>query len=325
MNYAFIYPGQGSQSAFMGKDLFDNFEFVRKTYDEVSGFCGIDFAELIFSKNDNLDISEFTQPAILLNSIMYFQVFEKMLEENGISLRKKDEIKPFVSYENTPSLGHSLGEFSALCANKALELKNALKLVNMRGKYMQECASNENPASMMVILGLDDNLVEEICAKANKENKQIYAANYNCDGQIVIAGIKKDLENSIDDFKNAGAKRAMLLNMSVASHCPLMQSAANKLEKELLFNDDFIPVISNAFTKPYSTKNEAILAIKEQLIKPVLYKQSIKSIENSVDGFIEFGSGILCGINKKITNKPSISIKSLEDIENFIKTFKENQ
>ena len=323
MNYAFLYPGQGSQSAFMGKDLFDNFEFVRKTYDEVSEFCGIDFKELIFSENERLNISEFTQPAILLNSMMYYKVFEKLLDENKISLRESNHTA-FISKKNTPSLGHSLGEFSALCANKAIDLKNALRLVNMRGKFMQECASSENPASMMVVLGLDDNLVEEICAKANAENKQIYAANYNCDSQIVVAGLKKDLENSIDDFKNAGAKRAMLLNMSVASHCPLMQSAANKLEKELLFNDDFIPVISNAFKKPYSTKNEAILAIKEQLVKPVLYKQSIKSIENSVDGFIEFGSSVLCGLNKKITNKPSISIKSLEDIENFIKTFKEN-
>ncbi|ULO01048.1 malonyl-CoA-[acp] transacylase [Campylobacter sp. RM5004] len=322
MNYAFIYPGQGSQSAFMGKDLYDNFEFVRKTYDEVSEFCDIDFKELIFSENERLNISEFTQPAILLNSMMYYKVFEKLLDENKISLRESNHTA-FLSKKNTPSLGHSLGEFSALCANKAIDLKNALKLVNMRGKFMQECASSENPASMMVILGLNDSDVEMICNKANAENKQIYAANYNCDGQIVVAGIKKDLEESAELFKSAGAKRAMMLNMSVASHCPLMQNAANKLEEFLVFNDNFTPVISNATKLAYNTQNEAKQAIKEQLIKPVLYKQSILELESSVDGFIEFGSNVLCGLNKKITQKESVSIKSLDDINNFIKAIKE--
>lgn len=323
MNYAFIYPGQGSQSAFMGKDLFDNFEFVRKIFDSVSNYCEIDFKKLIFSENDRLNISEYTQPAILLNSILHYEVLKQLLDDEKISIRKNDKNEYFLSDLNTPSLGHSLGEFSALCANGAISLEKALKLVNMRGKFMQDCASDENPASMMVVLGLSDSDVENICKIAQDNKKQIYAANYNCDGQIVVAGIKKDLEESIEVFKNAGAKRAMLLNMSVASHCPLMQSAADKLSDLLDFNDNFIGVLSNATASIYSTKEEAKKAIKEQLVKPVLYKQSIAKLENSVDGFIEFGSSVLAGLNKKATSKPTISLKSLADIESYVKTLKE--
>ena len=324
MNYAFIYPGQGSQSSFMGKDIFDNFDFIRKIYDDVSNFTGIDFKDLIFSENDRLNISEFTQPAILLNSIAYYEVLKKILQDNAISIRDDGKNSSFLSHANTPSLGHSLGEFSALCANGAISLEKALKLVNMRGKFMQECASDENPASMMVVLGLNDLDVENICKNAQDNKKQIYAANYNCDGQIVVAGLKQDLEESIDVFKSTGAKRAMLLNMSVASHCPLMQSAADKLSELLDFNDNFIGVLSNASCKIYDNSQDAKIAIKEQLIKPVLYKQSIAKLESEVDGFIEFGSSVLAGLNKKSTTKPTISLKSLEDIENFVKTIKES-
>ncbi|MBZ7994762.1 ACP S-malonyltransferase [Campylobacter canadensis] len=323
MNYAFIYAGQGSQKAFMAKDLFDNFDFIKTMFKEASDFCKIDFNNLIFSENSKLNESEFTQPAIVLSSIAHYEVLKYLLAQEGIKIREENNEDKFICKKNTASLGHSLGEFSALVANGAISLNEALKLVNLRGKFMQECVSSNNPASMMVILGLDDAKVEELCAKAQKNNKHIYAANYNCDGQIVVAGLKADLEEYQEEFKTLGAKRAMLLNMSVASHCVLIQSAAIKLSEFLNFKDSFIPVVSNATNKKYSSNIEAKTMLQEQLIKPVLYKQNIKVLEDEVDGFIEFSSNILCGLNKKISTKESISLANLEQIKDFVKVIKE--
>lgn len=162
----------------------------------------------------------------------------------------------------------------------------------------EDCAKVE--AGMMVVLGLDDEKVEELCQKAQKENKQIFAANYNCDGQIVVAGLKPDLASYESVFKEAGAKRAMLLNMSVASHCPLLENASAKLcvELEKVLKPNFKAVISNANAKIYTSKEEALELLKAQLISPVLYKQSIKACENEVDYFIEFGASVLKGLNK---------------------------
>lgn len=323
MNYAFIYPGQGSQKTFMAKDLFDNFDFVKTMFKEASEFCKINYEDLLFRENIKLNESEFTQPAIVLSSIAHYEVLKYLLAQEGIEIREEHKECKFICKKNTPSLGHSLGEFSALVANGAISLNEALKLVNLRGKFMQECASSDNPASMMVVLGLDDIKVEELCIKAQKNNKHIYAANYNCDGQIVVAGLKADLQEYQEQFKNLGAKRTMLLNMSVASHCPLMKNAAIKLSEFLILNEIFIPVISNATNEKYSNNIQAKIMLQEQLIRPVLYKQNIKLLENEVDGFIELSSNILSGLNKKISTKESISLASLEQISNFVKIVKE--
>ena len=163
-------------------------------------------------------------------------------------------------------------------------------------------------AGMMVIVGLDDAAVETICTDArNKENKQVWPANYNQDGQLVVAGLKPDLQSLEGTFKAAGAKRALLLNMSVASHCPLLSKAQGPLRTELerVLHDPFVaPIISNVTTKPYHTKQQAVELLSEQLIYPVRYKQSILAIAPDIDLAIEFGNGkVLSGLNKRIAKE----------------------
>lgn len=308
MRYAFLFPGQGSQTPGMGEDIYENFTQSREILDRASEFCKIDFKTLLFIKNDNLGISEFTQPAIILNSFMCYLAIEE-------SLNLKPEF----------TLGHSLGEFGALGVSGGLDLLDTIKLVNKRGKLMQKACDGKN-ATMMVVLGLDDISVEEICENARDEGKQVWAANYNSDGQIVIAGVREDLASLEVQFKNLGAKRALLLDMSVASHCPMLEEASISLTEELkpILRDKFSPVISNVTSKAYTTKVEALELLKEQLIKPVLYKQSILSFDSLVDCYVEFGASTLKGINKKITNKPTFSVYDIKSLEEFMKFNKEN-
>lgn len=307
MSCAFLFPGQGSQSIGMGKDMYENSKIAKEFLEKASEICKINFKHLLFEQNDDINKSEFTQVAILLNSLM---VYNALLE-------KKPDLKAEFS------LGHSLGEFTALCVSGGLDFFDALNLVRKRGVFMQEdCAKIE--AGMMVVLGLSDEIIEELCQKATKENKQIFAANYNCDGQIVIAGLKNDLLHFENEFKKMGAKRTMLLNMSVASHCPLLENASIKLYAELekVLKPDFKPVISNANAKMYTNKEEALKLLKAQLVSPVLYKQSIKACENEVDFFIEFGANVLKGLNKKITSKETYALMNFNDIDKFLKVVK---
>ncbi|HEC1775696.1 ACP S-malonyltransferase [Campylobacter sp. RKI_CA19_01128] len=306
MNSAFIFPGQGSQSVGMGLSFYDNSKKSKELLDNASDFCKIDFKNLLFKENENLNKSEFTQMAIVLNSLMAYEA-----------------LKEQVDIEAKYSLGHSLGEFSALATQDAFSFLDVIALVNKRGKFMQEdCSKIE--AGMMVILGLEDKVVEELCQKALSEKKNIFAANYNCDGQIVVAGLKPDLASYESEFKNAGAKRAMLLNMSVASHCPLLKNASLKLTKELepILKESFKSVVSNVNAKVYNDKNQALMLLSEQLIKPVLYKQSIKAIDEEVDFYIEFGASVLKGLNKKITQKETYTLSKIEDIDEILKVIK---
>ncbi|EAI5466296.1 ACP S-malonyltransferase [Campylobacter lari] len=306
MNSAFIFPGQGSQSVGMGLSFYDNSKKAKELLDNASDFCKIDFKNLLFKENENLNKSEFTQMAIVLNSLMAYEA-----------------LKEQVDIEAKYSLGHSLGEFSALATQDAFSFLDVIALVNKRGKFMQEdCSKIE--AGMMVILGLEDKVVEELCQKALSEEKNIFAANYNCDGQIVVAGLKPDLVSYESEFKNAGAKRAMLLNMSVASHCPLLKNASLKLTKELepILKESFKSVVSNVNAKVYNDKNQALMLLSEQLIKPVLYKQSIKAIDEEVDFYIEFGANVLKGLNKKITQKETYTLSKIEDIGEILKVIK---
>ena len=189
---------------------------------------------------------------------------------------------------------------------------------------MQEACVGKD-AGMMVVLGLSDEFVEGICKEAQDESLQIYAANYNCDGQIVVAGVRADLAKYEAKFKEAGAKRAMLLNMSVASHCPILEPASVRLANELegVLAANFAPVVSNVNAKIYTDKNEALVLLKEQLTHPVRYKQSIKNYENEVDCFIELGAATLKGINKKITEKPTYSVTDMASLEEVVKILEE--
>ena len=305
--FAFIFAGQGSQSVGMGKDFYENFSSAKLLLNDACNDTGIDFEELLFTQNDKLDQTEFTQPAIVLNSLMSYLAFSE-------GIKAKPEF----------SLGHSLGEFTALAVSGAFSFIEAIRLVNLRGKFMQEACLGKD-AGMMVVLGLSDEVVEEICKEAHDEGLQIYAANYNCDGQIVVAGVRADLAKYEAKFKGAGAKRAMLLNMSVASHCPILEPASVKLANELegVLAANFTPVVSNVNAKIYTDKNEALVLLKEQLTHPVCYKQSINNYENEVDCFIELGAATLKGINKKITEKPTYSVTDMASLEEVVKILEE--
>ena len=300
---AFIFPGQGSQTIGMGKDFFENSDIAKDMISKASARLGIDFEKLLFEENENIGKTGFTQPAILLVSSIANAIF-----------KEKCNIAPsFV-------LGHSLGEFSALVSAGAIDYLDAIELVHKRGLFMTDACSGGG-AGMMALVGIDDATVEKVCLEQRELGKQVWPANYNMDGQLVLAGIKADLESLVDVFKEAGAKRAIVLDMSVASHCELLKSAVENLYPylERFLKDEFLPVISNVTTLAYSTKDEAIKLLSAQLTSPVKYKQSIKACEDKVDLFIEFGNGIvLKSLNKKITAKPTLNVSDMNTLEMVI-------
>ncbi len=284
---AMIFAGQGSQAVGMGKDFYENSEIAREMFDKAGERIGVDFKELIFEENEKLGQTAYTQPAILLIQMIAYRLFKDTCSDIDATL----------------FLGHSLGEFSALCASGAIDYVDAVELVHNRGKFMQgACDSIE--AGMMVLVGLDDESVEKVCLEAQEAGKKVWPANYNQDGQLVVAGMKSDLISLEQIFKDAGAKRALLLDMSVASHCAILAPAQEPLAELMssMIKDEFsAPIISNVTTQPYSTKDEAISLLKDQLVKPVKYKQSILAIAGDVDMAIEFGNGItLKGLNRRI-------------------------
>ncbi len=303
---AMIFPGQGSQSIGMGRSFYENSDMAKEMFDRAGERIGVDFKALLFEENEKINQTEYTQPAILLVSIIAYKLFQH-----------KHAIKP------TLLLGHSLGEISALCAAGAIDYLDAVELTYKRGSLMQ-AACEGIEAGMMAIVGLDDEAVAEICRDArNKENKSVWPANYNQDGQLVIAGLKPDLASLEATFKAAGAKRALLLNMSVASHCPLLASAQAPLKAELerMLKDPFVaPVISNVTAKAYETKQQALELVTEQLVRPVLYKQSIIAIKDDVDMAIEFGNGsVLKGLNRRINGEmPTLNVSDMESLQKVI-------
>jgi [acyl-carrier-protein] S-malonyltransferase len=306
---AFLFAGQGSQAVGMGKDFFENSDIAKEMFGSANERIGVDFQKLLFEKNDNLNQTEFTQPAILLVATVAHKLFINATN-----------IKP------TLTMGHSLGEFSALVATGALDAIDGVELVNLRGKLMADACSKQE-VGMLVSLGLKDEVVETICQKQRDKGDKVWAVNYNADGQIVIAGIKKDLEKLVPILKDAKARRAMLLNMSVASHCPLLQSATQPLVAKLeeMIKDKFIaPVISNVTAQKYSSKKEALELLPKQLVSPVKYKQSIANIDNEIDCYIEFGEGnVLKGLNRKASKKPHFNINNMASLQSTIEALKE--
>ncbi len=303
---AFIFPGQGSQAVGMGKDFYENSPLAKELIDSVSESMGIDFPGLMFVENGDLEKTQFTQPAILLISLVAKELF---LKEVNITPRYL--------------LGHSLGEFSALATTGAVSTLEAVKLVHTRGKLMQEACSGID-AGMMAVIGLSNDVVNSICEEARREGRQVWGANYNSNGQVVIAGIKSDLEYIQPKLKEAKAKRAIILNMSVASHCPLLESATEKLRDELdrVVKDSFsTPIVSNVTAQPYSSKSEAVELLTKQLVSPVKYEESIRNIADEVDIFIEFGHGaVLKGLNRRIVKSiPTLTISDMESLEKAIK------
>lgn len=301
MKYAFIFPGQGSQAKGMGKDFYENFSIAKELFECASDTLGLDMKHLLFEENDKLDQTQYTQPAIFLVSYIAHNV-----------LQNEHPLLPSLS------LGHSLGEVSAVAVAGGASFENALKLTHQRGKLMAKACEGQD-AGMMVIVGLADSVLEEFCSAQRESGKKVWCANYNGDGQVVLAGKKSDLASLESSLKELGAKRALLLAMSVASHCPLLESACGEFEtllEEYLESKFSNPILSNASLELYEEKSQAKTLLTQQLVMPVLYKQSIQKISSEVDVFVEFGNGsVLKGLNKRLSDKPTYNVSDVATLK----------
>lgn len=301
---AFIFSGQGSQYVGMGKDLYENFSAARKIFDEADEVTNGKISKLCFEGPDEkLRETVNTQPAILTHSVACYSV----LKEEGI-------VPDIVA-------GLSLGEYSALVASESLEFREAVPLVQKRGKYMQE-AVPIGKGTMAAILGLDREQVLEICKLASTEGI-VEAANFNCPGQIVIAGEIAAVNKAVDLAKEKGAKRAVLLTVSAPFHCSLLKPAADNLAKELenvVIKDSKIPVISNV-NADFAREGKIV---KELLVKqvnsPVLWEDCIKKmVDSGVDTFVEVGPGkVLSSFVKKIDK--TLKVTNVENTQSLYST-----
>jgi [acyl-carrier-protein] S-malonyltransferase len=288
---AYIFPGQGSQFTGMAKDLYDNKPEARKLLDQANKILGFDITSIMFTGSaDDLKQTNVTQPAIFLHSVT-------------LALTTDNFAPDMVA-------GHSLGEFSALVANKTLSFEEGLSLVYKRAMAMQE-ACEKNPSTMAAILGLDDKVVEEICASIDEV---VVAANYNCPGQLVISGSMKGIEIACEKMKAAGAKRALPLQVGGAFHSPLMEPAREKLAKAIdaaSFNNPVCPVYQNVNAQPSKDVATIKKNLMAQLTAPVRWTQSVQQMtKDGAKTYIECGPGkVLQGLVKKIS--PDVEAMSL--------------
>lgn len=306
---AFLFSGQGAQYVGMGKELNDNLEVCKDVFDKADKALGFPISEMCFNgPEDDLNSTENTQPAILTVSIAAL----KALENHGI----KADI----------TAGLSLGEYSALVYSGALKFEEAVKLVKKRGKYMQE-AVPQGIGNMAAILGLDEEIIREVCAECSSIGI-VEPANLNCPGQIVIAGEVKAVEVACEKLKEKGALKTVMLSVSGPFHTSMLQPAAEKLEVELnnVSMDEFkIPVITNVTGDIVENKESIKPYLKKQVMSTVLFEKSIKKmIDMGVDTFIEVGPGkALSSFVKKINRKATIlNVQDLKSLESTIEKLK---
>jgi [acyl-carrier-protein] S-malonyltransferase len=292
MKTAFIFPGQGAQFSGMGKDLYESNSIAKKYFEEANFILGFNITDIMFHGSDeDLRQTKVTQPAIFLHSVITFLC--------------RSEVQPDMV------AGHSLGEFSALVANGCLTFEDGLKLVYQRALAMQ-AACDKNPGTMAAVLGLADDVVEQVCAEIDSEI--VVAANYNCPGQLVISGSVVGIEQACERMKAAGAKRALPLQVGGAFHSPLMEPARRELQDAIdatSFKTPVCPVYQNVDAKPSSDPAVIKSNLIAQLTAPVRWTQSVREMAN--DGalrFIECGPGkVLQGLVKKIV--PDAEVSSL--------------
>lgn len=289
MSKAYVFPGQGAQFSGMGKDLYENFQAAKDYIDSANDILGFDIKSIMFSGSDEeLKQTKVTQPAIFIHSVV-------------AALTSENFAPDMVA-------GHSLGEFSALVANGALSFENGLSLVSKRAMAMQKaCEAQES--TMAAVLGLEDQVVEEICEKTEGI---VVAANYNCPGQLVISGEVKAVNDACEKLKEAGARRALILPVGGAFHSPLMEPAREELAAAIeatSFNEPSCPVYQNVDAKGYSDvvtiKNNLVL----QLTSSVKWTQIVQNmIADGATEFVECGPGkVLQGLVMKVDRQMQVS------------------
>ncbi len=303
MKIAFVFPGQGSQHVGMGKDLWEHFDEVKSLYAEASSALGYDVADLSFNgPKEELNKTYHTQPLLLTASLAAYRV----LSGRGI--------RPYVV------AGHSLGEYSAIVAAGVVSFKKAVVLTEKRGVFMQE-AVPEGEGLMAAVIGLGRNDVDDLCLSV--ESGYVSPANYNCPGQIVIAGEKRAVEDAMRLAKEAGAKRVIPLAVSAPSHCTLMAEASNRLAallETVELSDPGVPIVNNADAIFLTNAERIKSSLIKQLSRPLLWEDSVRKIvAGGIDTFVEVGPGrVLSGLIKRI--EPAARLFNVEDLESLNRT-----
>lgn len=294
-DFVFLFPGQGSQSKGM-LDAFEGVEVIERTLEEASDALGYDMAALI--RDDAADMlgqTEFTQPALLTASTAMLRLWR---ERGGADAAQV--------------AGHSLGEYSALVAAGAIGFSDAVRLVEFRGRAMTDAVA-AGVGKMAAILGLDDDVVEELCAAASNDSEKVWAANYNCPGQLVVAGHAAAVERMMVNAKAAGAKRALPLAVSAPSHTPLMQPAADAMAarlQEITIHVPACPVWSNANAAPEQDVVRIRTALVAQLVSPVRWTETVQKLAASgITKGVEMGPGkVLSGLVKRIDSGMQVGV-----------------
>ena len=302
---AFIFPGQGAQACGMGQDFYEHTETGKRIFDKATELMGFSMPQLCFEENDRLDITEYTQAAMVTASIAMMRV----LEENGI--------KPDVA------AGLSLGEYCALAAAGVMSDKDAIRTVRQRGILMQE-AVPVGEGAMAAILALDAAAIEEVTGAM----EGVWIANYNCPGQIVISGEKAAVEDACEKLKAAGAKRAVMLNVSGPFHSGMLADAGERLGEVLSqveLHEPQIPYVANVTAQYVKSAAEVKELLTRQVSSSVRWQQSVEAmIADGVDTFIEIGPGkTLAGFMRKISRDvKTLNVEKLEDISKVAEALK---
>ena len=298
MSVAFIFPGQGAQVAGMGKDFYENVSVSREIFDKATQLLDLDMPALCFEENDKLDITEYTQAALLTTSVAML----KALEEKGI----------------VPDVcaGLSLGEYCALVASHVMSFEDAVKTVRQRGILMQD-AVPVGVGGMSAVIGLDSDTIEKVCEGI----EGVQVANFNCPGQIVITGKLECVKKANEQLKEAGARRCIMLNVSGPFHSDMLKEAGEKLGKvleEAELQDFTIPYVTNVTAEYIRDTSYIKELLQKQISSSVRWQQSVeKMIADGVDTFVEIGPGkTLAGFMKKIDKTVTVyNIEKLEDLD----------